>query len=130
MGNKLKDPPEFIIKAGYNMTKARLNWWDLDEDKDYYLETAIKLMRRAITWMEKNEGMFQIEAGETMYYLMEAAHARTMMKTGASHDSYRKEQGLWAIARAHKAARDVLQKYGYRDITNEDFAKHGDGGGR
>jgi hypothetical protein len=120
-----KTPPDVTIKAGYNMTKAKLNWPDGE-----YLGKAIDLVKKAIKWHVENDGVFYMQGDEALYYLMEAAHAQIQHKAGRTTDAYRLDQGKYAIGRAHNSLRLVLNDLGYRDITNEDFARFGDGGGR
>ena len=123
---QLKDPPDITIRAGYAMTKARMNW--PDGDAKYSMGRAIELVEKARDYHVKHDGALNMMASEALYFLNEAAHAQIQYKAGKGTDGYRLNQGAHAIGRAHNSLRLVLKELGYREITDQDFAKYGLGG--
>lgn len=127
---ELRDPPEICIKAGYYMTKARLNF----EDKSgYELSRAIELVLKARRHLEKNEGMFQMRASPVLVPLYEALHVQEQYRS-PSPDRPVPYSILRAAAEkvgiAHHEASKIMTELGFRPITIEDFKQFGAGGGR
>ena len=129
----LKEPPKKIIRIGYNLTQARLKY---RENGSYYLEQALMWMtemRPKIVKQARADGITANEHdfSEAFEILWKAQHGLIQYRADPSSRDYALvNAAAESIGRAHKLLADIMERYGYRPITLDDFAEFGAGGGR
>lgn len=104
----LKQPPKSAIQAGYYLTKAR----KMQEEVQKALLEALEYATAA-----RNE---IVETGAAFY--MEVSPGLKLIGDAIA--------SCHTAGAAHAELRRVYLSKGFREITNEDFAKYGSGGNR
>lgn len=133
MDKELREPPRKVIKIGYNLTKARLNF---KEHGGTYLYDALKWMgeiRSDIVNQARKRGIDANEHdfSQAFEILWKAQHGKIQYDANASSRDYALVNATAeSIGHAHKLLAEIMDRYGYRRITLEDFKEFGDGGGR
>jgi hypothetical protein len=106
--SRLREPSAEAIQCGYYLTKARKAQ-----------EEAVEFLTKALYY--GNKARDQMVAEGVMYFMETSPGFKKIGEAIA---------GSHSAGAAHDELRRLMKEHGYRDITNEDFATYGAGGGR
>lgn len=130
--SKLKKPTKAMIKAGYWMMRASMEYINPREKYEDALPKAIKYTLKATKQLMAREGMFRNEAGQALKLLYKAQHVQIQYQegTGRTVPLSVMNQHAEEIRDAHFKASRAIEKYGYRPPNKREFAVYGGGGDR
>lgn len=142
--------PDIFVAVGYNLMKARENFYDREYGPGAhdYLADAIELLPRAardfvaMTQRRARDanktagkvvahgGFFAMVDGGPIRLLNTAMHGRANWLTNIHADVYRLEMARGCIGEAHNLLSDLLIRFDIIPPTQEQLDELGDGGGR